>query len=638
MACANCRALAIAGVACACCNVLIKGGVAMRVTGRAIGAAGAAGWLALAGPAMAEEARQVRYELSFPDAAHHQARIVATWRGVPAGPLRVQMARSSPGRYALHEFAKNVYAVSAADGAGRPLPLLRTDPYGWDVTGHDGTVVVTYTLFGNRGDGTYVQIDPTHAHLNPPATLMWASGYDAVPVTLRIVPPDPGWTVATQLPPVAGVASTFGAPDLQYLMDSPIEVGRFDRREWTVGTGDRRYTIRLAVHHPGGAAEVDRLAAQVKQLIPQHRKLFGEWPRFDHGNYTFLADYMPQVSRDGMEHRNSTVVTGPIPLDGTNAEQLGTISHEFIHAWNVERLRPRELEPFDFTRANPTPSLWFAEGFTNYYGPLLLRRAGLTDTGRWLEATGAALNTVLLSSARRNGGPQEMSIRAAFGDAATSVDPVGPDTFLSYYPYGQVVALALDLSIRQKFPKRSLDDYMRRLWQTNGRTERPYAPDDLRRALAEVTGDAAFADAFFAASVTRSGLPDFAPLLAQAGFVMRPAAPARGWIGAATVGTDATLLQAPAAGSPLDGAGLDAGDRIVALGSAQVTNAAGWRAALGRLTPGATVTLRYVRFGTEQQRTIRVAADPRIEVVPIEATGGRLTARQRAFRSKWLDE
>ncbi|VXC90017.1 M61 family metallopeptidase [Sphingomonas sp. 8AM] len=619
----------------ACWKGMVKE-MAMRTIGAMM-----AGGLVLAMPAAAQESREVRYDLSFPDAAHHRAQIVATFRGVPAGPLRVQMARSSPGRYALHEFAKNVFAVTARDGAGRPLPLTRSDPYGWSVAGHDGTVVVSYTLFGNRGDGTYVQIDTQHAHLNPPATLMWASGFDAAPVRVRIVPPDAGWTIATQLPAVAGQPNTFAAPGLQYLMDSPIEVARQEIREWPVGEGKQRYTIRLAVHHDGSPAEVDRLAAQVKQLIPQHRKLFGEWPRFDQGNYTFLADYTPQISGDGMEHRNSTVVTTPTPLDGTNAGQLSTISHEFFHAWNVERLRPRELEPFDFTRANATPSLWFAEGVTNYYGPLMLRRAGLTDIDNWAKATAGALNTVLFSPARRNGGPQEMSLRAPFADAATSVDPIAPDVFLSYYSYGQVVALALDLSIRQRFPKRSLDDVMRNLWQTFGRAERPYAPDDLRRAVATVTGDAGFADAFFARSVVGNALPDFTPLLAQAGLVLRAAAPQHGWIGAGGVSAmpaGVMLNAAPVPGSPLDAAGLDAGDRIIAVNGGPITDPAGWTTALDRLTPGATVAIRFARQGGEQQRSVRALADPCVEIVRVEATGGTLSGKQRTFRANWVDE
>ncbi|MBY0300959.1 MULTISPECIES: M61 family metallopeptidase [Sphingomonas] len=582
----------------------------------------------------------VRYDISFPDAAHHQARIVATWRGVPAGPLRVQMSRSSPGRYALHEFAKNVYAVSATDGAGRALPLTRTDPYGWSVAGHDGTVRITYTLYGDRGDGTYAQIDTTHAHLNMPATILWATGYDDRPIDLTFTPAAPDWTVATQLA-TTNTPGRYRAANLQYLMDSPTELSRHDVREWQVGDGADRYTIRLAVHHPGTPADVDRFAEQVKALIPQHRALFGEWPRFDHGSYTFIADYMPQASGDGMEHRNSTIVTGTAPLDGSNAAQLGTVAHEFVHAWNVERLRPAELEPFDFTRANPTPSLWFAEGFTQYYGPLLIRRAGLSTTDAWLADMSQTLDYVVNAPARQLAGPMEMSLRAPFADAATSIDPVSPNVFLSYYPYGAVVALALDLSLRRQFPKLTLDDYMRLLWRTHGRTEKPYVTADLRSALAQLTGDAAFAHRFFAQTVEGHALPDMAPLLAQAGLLLRPAHPARGWIGTraanATPAGEVVLAAAPPPGSPLYGAGADKGDRIVALGTTPLATVADWDAALARLAPGSDVAVRFVpRDGRERQATLRVRPDPTLEVVRAEAAGIPLTAGQRRFRNAWL--
>lgn len=596
--------------------------------------------LTAAAPASAETDAPVSYDISFPDAAHHQARIVATWRGVPAGPLRVQMSRSSPGRYALHEFAKNVYAVSATDGAGRALPLERTDPYGWRVAGHDGTVRVTYTLYGDRGDGTYAQIDTTHAHLNMPATILWATGYDDRPIDITFTPAAPDWTVATQLA-ATNTPGRYRAANLQYLMDSPTELSRHDVREWQVGDGADRYTIRLAVHHPGTPADADRFAAQIKALVPQHRALFGEWPRFDHGSYTFIADYMPQASGDGMEHRNSTIVTGTAPLDGGNADQLGTVAHEFVHAWNVERLRPAELEPFDFTRANPTPSLWFAEGFTQYYGPLLIHRAALSTTDAWLAGMSRTLDAVVNAPARQLAGPMEMSLRAPFADAATSIDPVSPNVFLSYYPYGAVVALALDLSLRRQFPGLTLDDYMRLLWRTHGRTEKPYVTADLRAALATLTGDAAFADRFFAQTVEGHALPDMAPLLAQAGLVLRPAHPAHGWIGTRTATATAdgavTLASAPPPGSPLYAAGADKGDRIVALGGTPLATVADWDAALARLAPGSDVALRFVpRDGRERQAMLRVRPDPALEVVRAEAAGVPLTAAQRRFRQAWL--
>src|SRR5580658_3661780 len=123
----------------------------------------------------------VSYEASFPNAAHHEAEIRVTFTGVRQPVLEVVMSRSSPGRYALHEFAKNVYRLSAKDPAGVPLPIARPNPYGWNISSHHGTVIIHYTLFGDHADGTYVGIDETHAHLNLPATLVWARGFENVP-------------------------------------------------------------------------------------------------------------------------------------------------------------------------------------------------------------------------------------------------------------------------------------------------------------------------------------------------------------------------------------------------------------------------------------------------------------------------
>ena len=218
-----------------------------------------------------------QYEISFPNAVHHEAQVTATWRDLGPAPLRVQMSRSSPGRYAIHEFAKNVYALSARDGRGRALAVTRTDPYGWTVSGHDGTVTVTYTLFGDHGDGTYAQIDATHAHLNMPATFLWAAGQEKRPIRVRFVPFDAKWKVATQLQPT-GDRYTFAAPDFQYFMDSPTELSDFDLREWQVGEGATRATIRLAVHHDGTPADLDRFAASARKVVAQQIALWGEHP------------------------------------------------------------------------------------------------------------------------------------------------------------------------------------------------------------------------------------------------------------------------------------------------------------------------------------------------------------------------
>lgn len=590
-----------------------------------------------AGPAWAQQGPPVQYELSFDNAVHHEARITVTYRDVGPAPVRFEMSRASPGRYAIHEFAKNVYSVSAVDGAGRPLRVERTDPYGWTVPGHDGTVSLSYTLYADRGDGTYSQIDATHAHLNMPATLMWARGFDERPALVRFRTYSPDWKVATQLRPTDD-PNAFYAPDFQYLMDSPAELSDHMVREWQVDDAGAPRTIRIAVHHAGSEAEADTFAEKAKKVVAEQVAIFGDVPDFDFGTYTFLADYVPHATGDGMEHRNSTYITDTRGLAEADYDQLGTLSHEFIHAWNVERLRPRELEPFDFSRANPTPSLWFAEGFTSYYGPLAIHRAGESTVDQFLAEMGGQLNYILNAPARRYGSPQEMSLRAPFTDAAASIDPTNPNIFASYYPYGAVIAFALDLTLRGR-GEVTLDDYMRHMWRTHGAVARPYAPDDLKRGLAEVTGDPAFAEAFFATSVEGSDLPDFAPLLARAGVVLRPRNAARAWVGPANVqatGAVVRLTGAPAPGTPLYVAGVERGDQLLSLGDRRIDSQTAWTEALTAARPGEEAEIRFIQRGVERTATLRFAPDPAIELVRVEAAGGTASAEQLAFREAWL--
>ncbi|TPG10854.1 M61 family peptidase [Sphingomonas oligophenolica] len=608
--------------------------------------------MAFAGTGIAEaQARDpgrdadVSYDVRFDNAVHHEAQIAVTYRDLKPGPVEFRMARSSPGRYALHEFAKNVYSVTATDAAGQPLAVRRADPYSWTVPAHRGTVTLRYTLYGDHGDGTYAQIDPTHAHLNMPATMMWARGYDDRAIRVTFHPLDKSWKIATQLPPSTGSADTFWAPNLQYLMDSPTELSDFQLRTWPLAANGRTYTIRLAVHSQDTPADVDRFAAEAKRVIAQHFALFGGPPVYDFGTYTFIADYMPQISGDGMEHRNSTMISQPRSLKDADFAQIDTLSHEFVHGWNVERLRPRGLEPFDFTRANPTPSLWFAEGFTQYYGPLLIHRAGEKSLDAYLKGLGGTLSGVVNAPARRYGSPQEMSLRAPFVDAAQSIDPVNGTIFVSYYPYGAVVALALDLSLRERYPGLSLDAYMRHMWARNGVEQvdyapaKPYTPEDLEAGLAELTKDPAFAHEFFAAHVRGSALPDFAPLLAPAGLTLRHAAPAQPWLGATRVKTvdgALTLDEIPAPDTPLYRAGVDRGDTLVSLGGQPLATPEEWTAALATASVGKPVPLAYRDRTGDHRVMLTPLSDPRLEIVRTETLGTPLTPAQHRFRAAWL--
>jgi len=591
-------------------------------------------------PLTASAAPAVSYDLSFDNAAHHEARITLTYSDIGTNPLQLRMSRSSPGRYAIHEFAKNVYNVEVVDGAGNPLTYTRPNPYQWDVAGHDGTVSMTYTLYADLLDGTYSAVDLTHAHLNMPATLMWAKGFDDSPSTLTFKPVADNWKVATQLFPTDD-PYVFTAPNLQYLMDSPVELSDFSERSWQIESSGESYTIRLAVHHDGTEEDVDKFAEQAKKVIAEKIKIFGELPQFDNGTYTFIADYLPYADGDAMEHRNSTVLATPTSLIEADFQMpLLTLSHEIFHAWNVERIRPQRLEPFDFEQANMTTNLWFAEGFTEYYCFVIVRRAGEMTVDEYAEAMADYISVMVYAPGRAYASPQGMSMQAPFVDAATAVDPTNfGNTFISYYTYGTDIAMALDLTLRSTFKDVSLDTMMRRIWEVHGKTEKPYSSDDLRDALAHVTGDNDFAEDFFARYISGQELPDFVALLDKAGLIYQLAnegAASAGPVEFEFDGKAAIIQENTIIATSLYIAGLDRGDQVLAIDRLKIHSQEQWDAALERYEPGDVATIHYIQREIERSAELTFAEDNTMELVTYESDDRKPSRSQRTFRTNWL--
>jgi len=603
----------------------------------------------VARPAVAQV--PVSYILSFPEPEHHLMQVELMLTGVPAAPLELHMSRASPGRYAVHEFAKNVFDVRVTDSNGVVLRVMHTTPHVWIVAEPPPNVRVTYRVFGDRTDGTYLSVDPAHAHINMPAALMWARGFEDRPITVRFErPTGTQWQVATQLFP-AGDGQTFSAPNLQYVMDSPTEFSAFSLRTFTVRDGAREPTFRLAVHHDGTDAELDGYAGDVEKVVREERAVYGEFAPYDVGTYTFIADYLPSDNGDGMEHRNSTIITSSGSIRANRGGLLSTVSHEFFHSWNVERIRPKSLEPFNFDEANMSGELWLAEGFTNYYGPLILQRAGLTPLGEYTQTLASAINTVTFSPGRQVHTAEEMSQMAPFVDAAAAIDRTDfPNTFISYYTWGESIALGLDLTLRERSGgKVTLDDYMRAMWQRFGKpggrapgyVDHPYTIADAKAVLAMVAGDAAFADDFFARYIQGHDVVDYAHLLTSAGFVLRPRAPQSGFAGDLRLQDALRGVRITAGtlfGSPAYQAGLDRDDVMTAVGGRQVTTAGQVESAIRAARPGDGLAVTYLHHGVGQPitATIRVIGDPQLEVVPVEQAGQTLTPAQRQFRDAWL--
>lgn len=573
------------------------------------------------------------YKISFDNAVHHEAVVEATFPDLTSDTVEFRMSRTSPGRYALHEFAKNVYGFEATDSKGNALTVTRHNPYAWEVSGHDGTINIKYILFANRGGGTYSQVDETHAHLNIPATFMFAPELSErkIEVTFN-AREDLDWKVATQLPLVSG--TTYSAPNLYYFMDSPTEISNYMLRSFEV---DGK-TINLALHHNGTEAEADEYFEKVKKVVLAEKEVYDELPDFDYGNYTFLACYIPNASGDGMEHRNSTILTSTRSLaDGGMERNIGTVSHEFFHAWNVERIRPKTLEPFDFEEANMSGALWFAEGFTSYYTGLILCRAGLSTPKDYVGGLAGTFNYVWNSPARQFFNPIEMSFQAPFVDAATSVDPVNRENmFISYYSYGSVLGLALDLSLREK--GLNLDDFMKLVWKKYGKTEIPYTIQNLHDALNEYA-DKSFGDEFFNNYIYKSEMPDYKKLMESVGVVLEQPETSPYFGAYVSMSADKSgymILRNTKMGSPAYKAGLDNGDVILSINDKPFTEEQSFDDYLKQFTIGEILTVNFTQYGEQKSTELVLTPNPDYSFSLMEDKDEKPSKKMLEQRKGWL--
>jgi len=581
--------------------------------------------------------QKISYEVSFPNMVHHEANISLTASGIPAGKALFRMSRSSPGRYATHEFGKNVYDVKAFDQSGNAITVTRVDGDVYEVPKQNGTVRIDYTLYADYPDGTYSGVDQNSIHLNMPSVFMWIKGFDNAPITVTFnVPADKKWTIATQLKPTGNPAQ-FTAPGLQYFMDCPTKIGNLIWKDWEIkNPNGNTYKFRLALEANTTDSLATIFATKVKRVTQEAQAVYGETPAYDYGTYTFIASINPYVDGDGMEHRNSTMISRGSAFNGDNG-LLGVFSHEFFHCWNVERIRPKTLEPFNFEKSNMSNELWCAEGFTQYYGELLLTRAGFKPVEGLLYSLSWLVNTKENTPGAKRFSPAEMSRDAVFVDAGVSIDRTNyPNMFSSYYPYGGAIALALDLTLRSKFHL-TLDHYMTALWKRFGKTEIPYTIPTLEEVLAQVTGDKTFAADFFARYINGHESFDYKSVLELAGIKLKQPNAGKAWIGPLQFNEGTTVMSSNTLiGTPLYNAGLDYEDVIVSLDNRPVFKAGDINDILSIHKPGDELKIQYKHRDELKAGSITLSENPVYSLSTYEQEGLTVTNEMKQFRDAWL--
>ena len=478
--------LAALGAACASGTGGASGGAAAVAGGVRPAAIAGEG-----GPAL----RAIDYRLAIAEPAAHLFDVTLDVDGVHSlgGALALELPVWSPGRYARVDFARNVQTFSAT-ADGHPLAWEKTGGSSWRVaTGGADRVRVHYRVFANALSGTYSVLDTAHANWNGAGLFMYVAGHKADPVRLTLEVPD-GWQV------MSGDAADFAQREFRFenydrLIDTPTEVAPgITVDSFTVD--DRIY--RVMVHHngprPQGARE--RFVRDVQRIVQTENRVIAPPPL---KRYTFLFN-LGYAGGDGMEHLFSTEIISAQPwVDSARVlSGISTASHEYFHTWNVKRMRPVALGPFDYTQAQHQPSLWVAEGWTQYYGDMTLHRSGIVPKSQLYATLGRVMQYTSTTPARKERSPRAASFDAPFFDGARAPMPVNSEaTTVSYYLSGEMRALALDLMIRSATNgTKSLDDVLRSLkrrsWDAPNATYylqgRGYTEADVEAAASEVYG------------------------------------------------------------------------------------------------------------------------------------------------------
>ncbi|MGZ5156500.1 MAG: M61 family metallopeptidase [Caldimonas sp.] len=418
----------------------------------------------------------------------------------PAAAQRLAMPVWIPGSYLVREFGRHVSAMAAEQG-GRAVPLAQTDKASWVAQCEgEADLVVRYRVYAFDVSVRAAFLDADRGFFNGTGVCLRVEGREGEAHALSLAGLPAGWEVATTLPARPGdAAGEFVAADYDELVDHPVELGRFWRGRFEAAGVPHEFVVAGALPDFDGAALLADTKRICEKAIAFWHGAAGKAP-FD--RYLFLLNAVDE-GRGGLEHRSSTALVSPrrdLPRRETPAASaaaapakaeadegyagvLGLIAHEYFHAWNVKRMKPRDFARLDYSRENYTALLWFFEGFTSYYDDLLVARSGLIDSDRYLKLVAKTMTAVAAMPGR-----SVQSVAAASFDAWVKyyrADENTPNATVSYYAKGSLVALALDLTLRSA-GRGSLDDVMRRLWsQSRGG---PVDEADIAAALEAVGG------------------------------------------------------------------------------------------------------------------------------------------------------
>lgn len=560
----------------------------------------------------------VTYTVKLTDPATQQFNVVTDIKNISQDRLDLALPTWTPGWYVVENYAKNLLRFTVTDAQGKWVQPRMTRKQTWSVdTKGLKQIRVEYSYRATVLGLNQAKITPDYAFFTGIQLFLEPVGHRNEPSTLKFQIPQ-GWKLMSPLKDT-GDPMTFTAANYDTLVDAPAMMGKFDVTEFSVEGKPHYFAAAPAgVFNPEKSKKFTEMLAST---IKAQSAIFGGLPYEKYVAYYFFRPAESNAS-GALEHLNSYVAFAPAGERATPEGIIGTASHEFFHLWNVKRIRPAEMWPYDYSRENESPNLWFSEGFTNYYGVVGTYRGGVTSREQFLNSVANAAAGIENSEARK-------FIPPASSSNITWVGYDTPQAFsISYYTQGQNIAALLDLSIRNDTAgASSLDDVFRTLYKDNYMKGRGFTTDELITVINRITKKdyrTFFNDYIFGVAV-----PDYDKIFSYAGMTLnkkQEATPDFGFAvrprsgGYAVNGVDT--------GGAAEKAGLKVGDVIL-----KINGGSPFDAPLGTFA-GKEIKLTVERGGVETEMPMTVGSRAYTSFALTETPNA--TAQQIKVRDGWL--
>lgn len=578
---------------------------------------------------------KIGFEVSFKEPQAHYAEVEMNMSGITAkNYVDLKMPVWTPGSYLVREFAKSVEGFTATSN-GKTIKAEKVSKNTWRVyNAKVNAIKVNYRVYAFEISVRTAFIDASHAFLSSSSIFMYPAGMLKTPSTVKIIPFGNWNQVSTGLEPVAGQKFTYTASDFDILFDSPIEVGTQDVFEFNAA--GVRHEVAM---YGGGNYDKERLKVDMAKIVEQESAIFGENPN---KHYTFIVHNYAQGG-GGLEHLNSTVLGAS--RNGYASERgyqsfLSLVAHEYFHLWNVKRLRPIALGPFDYDNENYTTNLWIAEGFTSYYPTKVMLRAGFTNPEAFLNSNLGAIGTVMNTPGSKINSAAESSFNAWINPAYRPSENAN-NTFISYYTKGQVIGNLMDLEIINATKgAKSLDDVMKAMYLQCKTLKRGYTDAEFKAMVEKVSG--INFTSFWDKYVTGTVDIEYAKYFAYAGVdvVNENEDKNLPYFGASAgrsaAGAGKVIIGSVSRGSGAWNGGINVNDEIVSIDGAPAEIAIERMSQITSKKVGDVVKVSILRDGLKKDLDVTLTRNPTVRFKTTIKDDA--TAQQMVVRKKWLGQ